>query len=123
MCFHEIGCSGFRYVHHFLYFVVFALIRVLRLFIKTWIAIYTLHFGPSRNVRKIAGALLEEWGIISQQELANLVQSMRRRYTAVLNAAGVLFTFDFDPPFLQGHIIQFLLVTCLWNSFSLCLSC
>ena len=32
--------------------------------------------------------------------------------------------FDFDPPpFVQGHIIQFLLVTCLWNVFSLCLSC
>ena len=34
-----------------------------------------------------AGALVEEWGNISQQELANLVQSMRRRCTAVLNAA------------------------------------
>ena len=32
-----------------------------------------------RNVRKLAGALVEEWGNISQQELANLVQSMRRR--------------------------------------------
>jgi hypothetical protein len=29
--------------------------------------------------------------------------------------------FDFD--FVQGHIIPFLLVTCLWNMFSLCLSC
>ena len=36
----------------------------------------------ARNVRKLAGAL------VSQQELANLVQAMRRRCTAVLNAAG-----------------------------------
>ena len=29
-------------------------------------------------------------------------------------------TFDFAPsPLLQGHIIQFLLVPCLWNVFSL----
>uniref|UniRef100_A0A8L0DV99 Tc1-like transposase DDE domain-containing protein n=1 Tax=Oncorhynchus mykiss TaxID=8022 RepID=A0A8L0DV99_ONCMY len=42
----------------------------------------------ARNVRELAGALVEEWGNISQQELANLVQSMRRRCTAVLNAAG-----------------------------------
>ena len=27
-------------------------------------------------------------------------------------------TLDFDPAFVQGHIIQFLLVTCLWNMFS-----
>uniref|UniRef100_A0AAZ3SVC0 Uncharacterized protein n=1 Tax=Oncorhynchus tshawytscha TaxID=74940 RepID=A0AAZ3SVC0_ONCTS len=38
-----------------------------------------------RNVRELAGALVEEWGNISQQELANLVQSMRRRCTAVLS--------------------------------------
>uniref|UniRef100_A0AAZ3P0B5 Tc1-like transposase DDE domain-containing protein n=1 Tax=Oncorhynchus tshawytscha TaxID=74940 RepID=A0AAZ3P0B5_ONCTS len=43
---------------------------------------------PPRNVRELASALVEEWGNISQQELANLVQSMRRRCTAVLNAAG-----------------------------------
>uniref|UniRef100_A0AAZ3QCV8 Tc1-like transposase DDE domain-containing protein n=1 Tax=Oncorhynchus tshawytscha TaxID=74940 RepID=A0AAZ3QCV8_ONCTS len=66
---------------------------------------------PSRNVR----ALVEAWGNISQQELANLVQSMRMRCTAVLNAA--------PPSFVQGHIFPFLLVTCLWNLFSLCLSC
>uniref|UniRef100_A0AAZ3NV80 Tc1-like transposase DDE domain-containing protein n=1 Tax=Oncorhynchus tshawytscha TaxID=74940 RepID=A0AAZ3NV80_ONCTS len=40
-----------------------------------------------RNVREFAGALVEEWDNISQQELENLVQSMRR-CTAVLNAAG-----------------------------------
>jgi hypothetical protein len=34
---------------------------------------------PPRNVRELAGALLEELGDISQQELANLLQSMRRR--------------------------------------------
>ncbi|CDQ94842.1 unnamed protein product [Oncorhynchus mykiss] len=43
---------------------------------------------PPRNVRELAGALVEEWANISQQELANLVQSMRRRCTAVVNAAG-----------------------------------
>ena len=43
---------------------------------------------PARNVRELAGALVEEWGYILQQELANLVQSMRRRCTAVLNADG-----------------------------------
>jgi hypothetical protein len=54
---------------------------------------------PPRNIPELAGALVEEWGNISQQELANLVQSVRRRCTAVLNAS------DFDPPFVQGHII------------------
>ena len=43
---------------------------------------------PPRNVWELAGALVEEWGNISQQELANMVPSMRRRCTAVLNAAG-----------------------------------
>uniref|UniRef100_A0AAZ3PDI9 Tc1-like transposase DDE domain-containing protein n=1 Tax=Oncorhynchus tshawytscha TaxID=74940 RepID=A0AAZ3PDI9_ONCTS len=43
---------------------------------------------PPRNVWELAGALVEEWGNISQQALAKLVQSMRRRGTAVLNAAG-----------------------------------
>ena len=33
---------------------------------------------PRGNGRELAGALLEEWDNISQQELANLVQSMRR---------------------------------------------
>uniref|UniRef100_A0AAZ3PBB4 Tc1-like transposase DDE domain-containing protein n=1 Tax=Oncorhynchus tshawytscha TaxID=74940 RepID=A0AAZ3PBB4_ONCTS len=43
---------------------------------------------PPRIVRELAGAMVVEWGNISQQELANLVQSIRRRCTAVLNAAG-----------------------------------
>ena len=43
---------------------------------------------PPRNVWELAVALVEVWGNISQQELSNLVQSMRRRCTAVLNAAG-----------------------------------
>jgi hypothetical protein len=43
---------------------------------------------PPRNVWELASALVEEWSNISQQELANLVQSMRRRCTAVVNAAG-----------------------------------
>jgi transposase len=41
-----------------------------------------------RTVWEFTGALVEEWGNISQQELANLVQSMRRRCTAVPNTAG-----------------------------------
>jgi transposase len=32
---------------------------------------------PPRNVWELAGALVEEWGNISQQELSELVQSMR----------------------------------------------
>uniref|UniRef100_A0A8K9XJ96 Tc1-like transposase DDE domain-containing protein n=1 Tax=Oncorhynchus mykiss TaxID=8022 RepID=A0A8K9XJ96_ONCMY len=43
---------------------------------------------PPQNVCELAGALVEERGNISPQELSNLVQSMRRRCTAVLNAAG-----------------------------------
>ncbi|KAL1274382.1 hypothetical protein QQF64_027196 [Cirrhinus molitorella] len=43
---------------------------------------------PPRNAQELAGALVEERGNISQQELTNLVQSMRRRCTAVLQAAG-----------------------------------
>ena len=43
---------------------------------------------PPRNVQELARAVVEEWGNISQSELANLVQSMRRRCAAVLNAAG-----------------------------------
>ena len=43
---------------------------------------------PPKNVRELAGALVGKWGNISQQERANLVQSMRKRCTAVLNAAG-----------------------------------
>ena len=43
---------------------------------------------PPRNVRELSGALVEEWGNISQQKLPNLVQTMRRRCTAVLNASG-----------------------------------
>ena len=42
---------------------------------------------PRRNIQELASALVAEWDI-SQQELANLVQSMRRRCTAALNAAG-----------------------------------
>uniref|UniRef100_A0AAZ3SI20 Tc1-like transposase DDE domain-containing protein n=1 Tax=Oncorhynchus tshawytscha TaxID=74940 RepID=A0AAZ3SI20_ONCTS len=43
---------------------------------------------PPRNVWELAGALVEEWSNISQQELANLVRFMKRRCTAELNAAG-----------------------------------
>ena len=31
---------------------------------------------PPRNVRELAGVLVEEWGNISQQELANMVQEI-----------------------------------------------
>ena len=56
---------------------------------------------PPRNVRELAGALVEEWGNISQQELANLVQSTRRRCTAVLKCSWwphqiLTVTFDFE---------------------------
>jgi transposase len=43
---------------------------------------------PPRNVQELAGALVEEWGNISQKELANWVQSTRRRCTAVLSTVG-----------------------------------
>ena len=43
---------------------------------------------PPRNVWELAGALVEEWGNISQQKLANLVQSVSRRCIAVLNTAS-----------------------------------
>jgi hypothetical protein len=41
-----------------------------------------------RNIRELEGALVEEWSNISQRVLANLVQYMRKRCTAVLNAGG-----------------------------------
>jgi hypothetical protein len=34
---------------------------------------------PPRNVRELAGVLVEEWGNISQQELANLVHHLTAR--------------------------------------------
>ena len=71
---------------------------------------------PPRNVWELAVALGEVWGNISQQELSNLVQSMRRRCTAELNAASGHTRYRY---FVQGHIIPFLLVTCWWNLFSL----
>ena len=43
---------------------------------------------PPRNGWELAGALVEECGKSSQQDLANLVQSMGRRCTSVLIAAG-----------------------------------
>ena len=43
---------------------------------------------PLRNVWELASALVEEWGNISKQLLANVVQSIRRICTALLNAAG-----------------------------------
>ena len=80
---------------------------------------------PPRSVQELAGALVEEWGNISQQELSNLVQSVRSRCTAVLNAAGghtrYWLLLLILIPLFQGLIILFLLVTCLWNLFSLCL--
>jgi hypothetical protein len=52
---------------------------------------------PCRNVRELAGALVEECGNISQKELANVVQSMRRRCTAVL-----IFLVSGDSIFTSG---------------------
>ncbi|KAF4087043.1 hypothetical protein AMELA_G00091200 [Ameiurus melas] len=37
---------------------------------------------------ELADALVEQWSNISQQELTNLVQSMRMRCSVVLKAAG-----------------------------------
>uniref|UniRef100_A0A4W5N2G4 Tc1-like transposase DDE domain-containing protein n=1 Tax=Hucho hucho TaxID=62062 RepID=A0A4W5N2G4_9TELE len=67
---------------------------------------------PPRNVRELAGALVEEWGNISQQELANLVQSMIRRCTAVLNAAGGhtryrLLLLILTPPLFRDTLFHF----------------
>jgi hypothetical protein len=64
---------------------------------------------PPRNLWELAGALVEEWGNISQQEQANLVQPMKWRCTAVLNAAGghtrfVTVTFDFDPALFRDTL-------------------
>uniref|UniRef100_A0A8C9ZEV4 Uncharacterized protein n=1 Tax=Sander lucioperca TaxID=283035 RepID=A0A8C9ZEV4_SANLU len=50
---------------------------------------------------ELAGALVEEWGNISQQELANLVQSMRRRCTILT------VTFDFDHPLFRDTLFHF----------------
>ena len=67
---------------------------------------------PPGNAWELAGALVEEWGNISQQELANLVQSMGRRCTAVFNAAGGhnrgLLLLILTLPFVQVHVILFL---------------
>ena len=57
-----------------------------------------------RNARELAGALVEEWGNISQQELANLVQSMRRRWWPHQILA---VTFDFDPPLFRDTLFHF----------------
>jgi hypothetical protein len=66
---------------------------------------------PPRNVWELAVAMVEEWGNISQQELANMVQSMRRICTTVLNAAGGhTLTFDFDlPPLFSDTLFHFCL--------------
>ena len=92
-----------------------------------WIRGWGLGQFPPRNVQKRAGALLEKWGNIAQQDLANMVQSISRRCTAVLNAAGGhtrywLLLLNLTPPFVQGHIVPFMLVTYLWNLSSLRLS-
>ena len=45
---------------------------------RTELVVIAGNLIPPRNVRELAGALVEEWGNISQQELENLVQSIRR---------------------------------------------
>jgi hypothetical protein len=64
---------------------------------------------PPRNVREFASALVEEWGNISQQELANLVQFMRGRCTAVLIAATryQLILFMLAPPLFRDTLFHF----------------
>ena len=55
-----------------------------------------------------------------------LVAQLALQYSALNHCAtweALTVTFDVDPPFVQGHIIQFLLVTCLGNLFSFCLTC
>ena len=64
---------------------------------------------PPRNVWEFAGALLED--VVTSH--SKNWQIWCRTVTLILN----------PPSFVQEHIIQFLLVTCLWNLFSLCLSC
>ena len=66
---------------------------------------------PPRNVWELAGALMGEWGNISQQELANLVQSTRR-CTAVLNAASGhtrywLLLLILTPPLFKDTLFHF----------------
>jgi hypothetical protein len=66
---------------------------------------------------EMSGNLQEEWRNISQQELANLVQSMRR-CTAVLIAAGGHIRYWLLHLILLFRVTLFhLLVTCLWNLF------
>uniref|UniRef100_A0AAZ3P6U6 Tc1-like transposase DDE domain-containing protein n=1 Tax=Oncorhynchus tshawytscha TaxID=74940 RepID=A0AAZ3P6U6_ONCTS len=77
-----------------------------------------------RFVRELASALVEGWCNISQQELANLVQSMRRRCTAVLNAAGghtryQLLLLILTPPLFRDTFFHFC-SSHVWNLFSLC---
>uniref|UniRef100_A0AAZ3NMS6 Tc1-like transposase DDE domain-containing protein n=1 Tax=Oncorhynchus tshawytscha TaxID=74940 RepID=A0AAZ3NMS6_ONCTS len=65
---------------------------------------------PPRNVRELAGALVEEWDSISQQELGNLVESMRRRCSAVLYSwwPHQILTVTFDPlPLFRDTLFHF----------------
>jgi len=59
-----------------------------------------------------ANALVEEWGNILPQELANLVQSMGMRCNIVLKAAHHIWTATFDIDLTlnlhQGPVILFL---------------
>ena len=53
---------------------------------------------------------MEEWDNISQQELANLVQSMRKRCIAVLNASGGntrLLLLILTPPLFRDTLFHF----------------
>uniref|UniRef100_A0AAZ3P9Z9 Tc1-like transposase DDE domain-containing protein n=1 Tax=Oncorhynchus tshawytscha TaxID=74940 RepID=A0AAZ3P9Z9_ONCTS len=67
---------------------------------------------PPRNVQDLAGAFVEECANISKQELANRVQSRRRRCTAVHNAACghtryLLLLLILTPPLFRDTLFNF----------------
>ena len=43
---------------------------------------------PPQNVQQLRHALIQEWGNLPQHVINNLVQSMRRRIQACINAKG-----------------------------------
>ena len=44
--------------------------------------------NPPANVNELCQALIQEWNNIPQAEINTLVNSMRRRYTAVVSSRG-----------------------------------
>jgi hypothetical protein len=76
-----------------------------------------------RNVWEFASALMEEWGSISQHIWCSpwggdvLPYLMQLVATPETDSSFLILN---SPP-VQVHIIPFMLVTCRWNLFSLCL--